>query len=156
MLKLSSLLVLSLLLVGSIGHAMDKRMTFRFVSYGAHHYEVSSTWNSNTQESTIRMALIPVSIDGELIDKSLSFRDVNEVSFYLLDSPDVSESCQEVTGWNFEYTPDLPSLVMYLILRGAGCKKVGENLDLYLSRIRFQGLALRPGVSIDLAVEVSR
>lgn len=149
-------IVLSVFLFSSIGHALDKRMTFRLMSYGPNKYEISSSWNPQTQTALVRMGLIPVSVDSGLQDKVVPFSSAQSVTFTLLDMPEVSMECGQVSSWHFEYSPDLPNLLMYISLKGPGCQKLTQNLEIYLMRFRFAGLFLTPTESIDVSVEVSR
>ncbi|MBV2169279.1 MAG: hypothetical protein KUL82_11295 [Bdellovibrio sp.] len=137
-------------------HASYNSMSFKIRSLGPHQYEYSSVWNPVTEEATLRVGLVLDKIDPFLQDKPLSFATAHKAEFVALDLPEVGEDCEMISHWQFEYSPGLPHYLMYLTLKGSGCKKVSELFDVLQMRLRFTGVSLLQIEPIDVAVDISR
>ncbi|HWU41868.1 MAG TPA: hypothetical protein VN132_00480 [Bdellovibrio sp.] len=117
--------------------------------------EKSVVWNPSTQEATVRLGLIPKSIDPILSDAVVNVSTAKSVEIFPVDFPEMSEGCDTVSQYQFEYRAGLPDYLMYLTLKGPNCQRLAENIELYNTRLRFLGVST-PTNPIDLAVKISR
>lgn len=131
-------------------------MTFKLHELGPHQYEYSSVWNEVTQEATLRIGLVADKIDSAIADKPLSISSAQKAEFVALDVPEMAQDCNQVTHWQFEYTPGLPSYLMYVTLKGPGCGRFASAFDVLQIRFRFIGVPLSHIEPIDVAVDISR
>ncbi|GEM_PF-1981358 len=138
------------------GEAAYSSMSFRIQTFGPHQYDYSSVWNPLTQEATLRVGLVPEKIDAALADKTVSFSTASKTEYVALDLPEIGEECSAVTHWQFEYQPGLPSYLMFLTLKGAGCKQVADMFDILQMRLRFYGVSLPQSEPVDVIVDISR
>ena len=136
--------------------ATDLSMKFNINKVGQNNSnEKSITWNPNTQEAIVRMGLVPNFIDPALADKSVNFATAQAVQVIPVDMPELANSCNQVTQWQFEYHPGLPTYLMYITLKGPDCQRLAESLELYNTRFRFVQVSTQAD-PIDVAVQISQ
>lgn len=136
--------------------AVDLAMKFNLNKVGqTNDTEKSVTWNPNTQEAIVRMGLVPSFIDPSLSDKSVDFSTAHTVQVVPMDMPELAETCNQVTQWQFEYRPGLPNYLMYITLKGPDCQHLAEYLELYNTRFRFVQVSTQTD-AVDVAVQISQ